>query len=56
MRRIVVPVTALAAAALLAAGVARAITYGQPDGPAHPYLGSSPFTTLATTRAAAAGC
>ena len=39
MRRTIGVLSLLCATALLAAGVARAITYGDPDGTAHPYVG-----------------
>ena len=39
MRRSTGVLMMLVASALLAAGVARAITYGEPDGNAHPYVG-----------------
>jgi secreted trypsin-like serine protease len=39
MRRPIPVVAALLATALLAAGTARAITYGDPDGTAHPFVG-----------------
>jgi secreted trypsin-like serine protease len=39
MRRPIVAVVALLATALLAVGTARAITYGDVDGTAHPYVG-----------------
>ena len=39
MRRSTGVLMMLVASALLAAGVARAITYGEPDGTAHPYVG-----------------
>ena len=39
MRRPIPVVVALLATALLAAGTARAITYGDPDGTAHPFVG-----------------
>ena len=39
MRRKTAVLVLLAVTALLAAGVARAITFGEPDGNAHPYVG-----------------
>src|SRR3954465_14529006 len=39
MNRSIGVLTAALAAALLAVGVARAITYGERDGAAHPYVG-----------------
>jgi secreted trypsin-like serine protease len=40
MRRVVLLLATMALAMLLAAGVAGAITYGQPDGNRHPYVGA----------------
>ena len=40
MRRAVLLLATMALAVLLAAGVASAITYGQPDGNRHPYVGA----------------
>ncbi len=40
MKRILLVLATMAAAVLLATGMASAITYGQPDGNGHPYVGT----------------
>ena len=40
MKRILLVLATMAAAVLLASGMASAITYGQPDGDEHPYVGA----------------
>ena len=40
MKRILLVLATMAAAVLLASGMASAIAYGQPDGNLHPYVGT----------------
>jgi Trypsin len=53
MKRILLVLATMAAAVLLATGMASAITYGQPDGNSHPYVGA---TVIADEEGEGTGC
>jgi len=56
MKRILLVLATMAAAVLLVTGMASAITYGQPDGNLHPYVGTPVYTDEESGEFLGIGC